>query len=334
MLLVLFFLQTIITIDKPISDAKYELKLDFEIKRGLFYSKTHSDLSPNGELIVVDRGNKKVRVFNRKGEIVHSFGSEGNGPGEFNSPAGIEAGKHLFYVQDYMKKFIYNYNYELVAEMHVKFSDPRSTLLIAGEFYFLSGNFKNYKKLNIDGAISKLVNLNVKEYDTGAPENSVWMYRYPHHFQPIKNGIVGKYFGDYILEIRDKNFNLTHIIKKNTKAIFHNSEPKVVALGELTVAQKKKIANLKFSRQRIPAINAVIGDTKYGFLVRTTAGGTKTRDLYLDLISHKMEYLAEIKTVFKDRITQMVARNGKIVIDFKNDEIGPYVQVYDLVKVK
>ena len=44
-----------------------------------------------GNIIVGDRSNHRIQVFNSKGEFSHAFGSEGSRPGQFNRPAGVAA---------------------------------------------------------------------------------------------------------------------------------------------------------------------------------------------------------------------------------------------------
>jgi sugar lactone lactonase YvrE len=46
----------------------------------------------DGNLLVVDTGNKRVAKFSPDGEPLGSFGEEGRGPGQFNEPVGIAVG--------------------------------------------------------------------------------------------------------------------------------------------------------------------------------------------------------------------------------------------------
>jgi len=45
--------------------------------------------TPSGMLVVADRSNNRVQIFNRDGSFHHKFGSEGNRPGQFNRPASV-----------------------------------------------------------------------------------------------------------------------------------------------------------------------------------------------------------------------------------------------------
>lgn len=43
----------------------------------------------NGQIIVADRSNNRVQVFNSNGSFSHKFGTQGSGPGQFDRPAGV-----------------------------------------------------------------------------------------------------------------------------------------------------------------------------------------------------------------------------------------------------
>jgi len=45
--------------------------------------------TPSGLLVVADRSNNRVQIFNRDGSFHSKFGSEGNRPGQFNRPASV-----------------------------------------------------------------------------------------------------------------------------------------------------------------------------------------------------------------------------------------------------
>lgn len=57
---------------------------------GPFNFPTNLAIAPGGELYVADGyGNARVHVFSPAGELLHSFGAAGDGPGEFRVPHGI-----------------------------------------------------------------------------------------------------------------------------------------------------------------------------------------------------------------------------------------------------
>ena len=52
-------------------------------------------------MYVVEYGNHRVSVFTHEGTFLMSFGSEGNGPGQFKHPRAITVDKNgVFYISD------------------------------------------------------------------------------------------------------------------------------------------------------------------------------------------------------------------------------------------
>jgi DNA-binding beta-propeller fold protein YncE len=59
---------------------------------GEFFGPRAMAIDAEGNLLVVDTGNKRVAKFSLDGEPLGSFGEEGGGPGQFNEPVGIAVG--------------------------------------------------------------------------------------------------------------------------------------------------------------------------------------------------------------------------------------------------
>ncbi len=79
------------------SDTAPQLSFNLELSLGseqgedhyLFSAQTFFTIQENGEIVILDSGNKRVLIFSEKGEFILSTGSEGEGPGEFSSPSEI-----------------------------------------------------------------------------------------------------------------------------------------------------------------------------------------------------------------------------------------------------
>ena len=57
---------------------------------GPFNHPTNLALGPGGEMYVADGyGNCRVHKFSPEGELLHSWGEPGEGPGQFNLPHGV-----------------------------------------------------------------------------------------------------------------------------------------------------------------------------------------------------------------------------------------------------
>ena len=57
--------------------------------QGGFYGPRGIAVGPDGQIYVTDTGNKRVQVFNRRGDFLWEFGGGGSDPGRLNEPVGI-----------------------------------------------------------------------------------------------------------------------------------------------------------------------------------------------------------------------------------------------------
>jgi sugar lactone lactonase YvrE len=58
-------------------------------EQGRFYGPRDIVVTPFGEVLVTDTGNKRIQVFDESGTFKRSFGSEGTTPGQFREPVGL-----------------------------------------------------------------------------------------------------------------------------------------------------------------------------------------------------------------------------------------------------
>ncbi|MCK5148593.1 6-bladed beta-propeller [bacterium] len=68
--------------------------------RGLFNRPTELKVASNGKYYVLDAGDNSVKVFNNKGVFEYSFGSKGQGPGEFFRVNDLSIYNNTIYIND------------------------------------------------------------------------------------------------------------------------------------------------------------------------------------------------------------------------------------------
>jgi len=73
--------EDILVLEEELSLGKKEGEKEFMFTRGLSI-----DIDKHENIYVLDKVSAEVRVFNKKGEFLKSFGSRGQGPGEFQNP--------------------------------------------------------------------------------------------------------------------------------------------------------------------------------------------------------------------------------------------------------
>ena len=73
-----------------------------------FYGPRRIAISPDNPIYVVDQGNDRIVKFNPDGELLASWGSKGNGAGEFNDPTSVavDPATNKIYVADPRNKRI------------------------------------------------------------------------------------------------------------------------------------------------------------------------------------------------------------------------------------
>jgi hypothetical protein len=328
LLSIIFIVQTIITLDKPIAQDAFEFKLIKELRLdNEFYERTYTAIAPNGNLIVVDKGNSRIKIIDSNNKVIHVFGREGFGPNELIYPYGVYITEKNYIVNDSRHYQIYNYNNELIREIsneganlvvtdsnlmvinrgitHIKYFTHR------GEFIREASKTAEYYTKNINYSLPKFTRLPISPILT-----------------PL--GFIANYFGDYVVEIRDlENNKIKYIIKRDVREQKFYT-PKVIFQGKPTKKDKEKIAKLMVTNIERADIHSVLGNTPYGFLVRL---GSERDVLRLDLISYDLSYLALLEFYFgEDRLTYAAIQGDKLILDLKNDEIGPYVQIFELQK--
>lgn len=75
--------------------SKVNFKEEFSIGEGefdedMFAELTSLDVDGNGNIYILDRKDKKVKIFDSSGKFVKKFGKEGQGPGEMSLPVSIQ----------------------------------------------------------------------------------------------------------------------------------------------------------------------------------------------------------------------------------------------------
>jgi len=87
-------------------------KLDFEIGRAPenddFFLNHVAGIAvdPSGRIFVLDNGENEVKVFDRRGRFLNSFGREGTGPGEFTRPIALRLTNDSLVVTDGLQRRI------------------------------------------------------------------------------------------------------------------------------------------------------------------------------------------------------------------------------------
>ena len=96
---------------------------------GPLYRPTAIDVDEEGNVYVLDGGNKKIVVFSADGELVRTMGREGQGPGEFQQPRGLAVvNGTTFALVDRARMGAWDSNGELLSDQRLPKSYPHQDL--------------------------------------------------------------------------------------------------------------------------------------------------------------------------------------------------------------
>ncbi|MDQ4078134.1 MAG: TIGR03663 family protein [Chloroflexota bacterium] len=76
-------------VDDPYLAAAVELPASQIVQPGDFQVPHDVAVSPDGNLVVADSGNHRIRIVSPEGTVMREFGSSGTEPGQFNEPWGV-----------------------------------------------------------------------------------------------------------------------------------------------------------------------------------------------------------------------------------------------------
>lgn len=100
------------------ADAKGQLG----VQPGNFWGPRDLAITPDGNLLVTDTGNKRVQVFDLDGHFITMFGGDGTAPGKFKEPVGLAVDSSgNIYVADTWNQRIQKFDphYQVVAQFPV-----------------------------------------------------------------------------------------------------------------------------------------------------------------------------------------------------------------------
>lgn len=210
-------------------------------------------------IYVLDRGKCQVKVFDKHGTYIRSFGRKGQGPGEFLSPKDliVDEKNKTIHILDYGNRKIvrYHFNGTFDSELKLKKGGPLCFFMDPDRFYLVRYSFINdhgdwyYKiiKYNLDGKI-----LLQSEEFTHPKYNTVeyggLVISAPLPFEPrayftcdSKSNLYFGFSDKYKIIAFDTAFNKLKVIQKNNPELIKVSkEDKDNFINELKEALKKK----------------------------------------------------------------------------------------------
>ena len=291
-----------------------------------FYTRAVATVQ-NNQIAVYDAGNKKVHLYDNKLNEILSFGKEGNGPGEFSGQEHT-----IFMNQD--RIFVFSFNKVHLFDKkgnHVKsirnWSEPTIEVKpTKNGIFFFSSFMPNRKELqktiDNDGNVIKSVQNPI--YKEKFEENMGY-----GNIVKTKNGFALFKKDKYNVTIYDEQF------KKITKKIVRPFE-RFKADAEYfklkgNVPESELPQALSYMMQLSGGFKSDVKhlETYKDYIIAFTETESRNK-LSFDIIDKSYNIIGSQSIEFKDRLQSYKFVEDKLVFSFRNDDIGPYIKIYDV----
>lgn len=101
-------------------DIKYTKLDSYE---GCFVQRADKYSITDNYILIYDRDQGKIRLFNRDGSFIKQISRPGNGPGEYNRPNDVRISHDGEYILIHNQKVVNRYNYDGVINFHENYYD-------------------------------------------------------------------------------------------------------------------------------------------------------------------------------------------------------------------
>lgn len=296
-----------------------------------FYNKTTSTCNDRGDVITFDYGNNLVHIF-RNGRHLLEFGKSGNGPMEFADFKKISATNDRILILSINRYQIFDLDGNYINSGKMEGIGFASVISEGDLFklHFGKYRFPMYRKINIDN-LGKLTNLEINPLKN-VPQNQ-------HNNQRIRtqgllqqSNIVSMYFeGEYKLitysndmiplKIYYRSFNRIKKGKPDYSNFINRSYSKEDIqrfVNQMTSSNDDGFEN------DIKEIIGIYGDFLF---VRTSTKDFNHNNI--DIIDMKNNTYDSI-LLDDEKINDVNLFGDKLIVNGKNDEIGPYVTIYKI----
>ncbi|MCB0278209.1 MAG: hypothetical protein KDD94_01815 [Calditrichaeota bacterium] len=301
-----------------------------------YYSSVLSTVMENGNIVVLDRGNTIIYVYDQGGKELYKFGKEGSGPGEISRPMNIFSAYNQIFVQEDLKTHIYKINGEHIADVNLLIAGQQALLLennnkiFAQQLRHETGKYL-FGIMKADGSIGDFVEN--PNYNSDNDRNTRYYTSLVDYIITDK-GIYSKDKGDYKFVFSDLKFQP---VKTFTRP-FDRVERKDDEYGVVRISQgdMSKSEHAKKEAAANAALRKEMG--KYHDDIRTFVGidnqrlfievkSDNDKLMKIDVIEND-QYIDQLQIPHEGKYPQALIKNGLLLINDRNDDIGPFVTVY------
>lgn len=344
---ILFSIQEIIEInDQPSNTIQIEIEEIVTIDGGEdgFYNRIYASMTSDHRIVVYDKGNYEIKIFDLEGKELTRFGREGNGPRELSRVNLIVQEDRIYLLKsNYME--VYTSDGEFLFDTPVEYGN-RKLWLIDDKIRVYIGHKRNakikYWEYSKAGKfIHEVKNENYAEEveDEKQDMSEQMVNNIRKSFQRVRDITfdgLDRYQqyrpGSYRIEILDENYNTTHVLTNkimNKRKSSEESTQVKVSDGQGNTLQKAQNAMLaELIRLKggfdddIRQINGYFDNYLFVTHVDNDKEITDVFDENYKLVAHfnfDQEHLKSWQII-----------HGKIIASYKDPDEGLYLKVYSI----
>lgn len=299
----------------------------------LFYDQVFSTIDDQGQIYIFDHGNKVIHVYDQTGKHIRAFGKEGNGPGELNGYFESIAAANDKLILNIRRTVIFDHQGNFLAEIpRVLFDAFEATknglnyyrgIEYPSKYLIETYDFNGKLVEKVDNPNYRNNNSSADAYSNANLMNTlVQRFSKPKDFQPYKTGYIQRYAGQFKIEILDKN--------RSKQITLTRDFPSVQEIIDRNVAMGNTKGQIVTEARRIVTggikddIQQIIGSIN-GYIFLSVA--TDKDETLIDVINPNYEYIDQFK-FDGNEITAISIVDHYLILSRKNDETGPYVEIY------
>ena len=303
-----------------------------------FYDRTYASISPKGDVVVADAGNKQINVYDKNYKFVTRFGKEGNGPGEIDRIGFVKATSDRIYVSSFRRMIIFTYQGKFISEINLmEYGSSRQIVDDNGvTLYFTMGNPKfSAVFYSADGEEIKKVT-NTEYVEPKEEQRGMRMVFFGGNgYLPYNGGYINSARGEYGIEVIGSDFKVNKVYTRSFTRIPRNMDDFQFSFKAEGVTKKEQEKMRKAAQQQMMQQLGKFEDDVAGILgtvndyIFARVAHDDEEVILIDVISPDMEYYTVVELDAKDYESSRI-EEGKLIVNYKNDDDGPYVKIFDI----
>lgn len=321
----------------------------------IFYGLVMIAVDKEGNIFILDGGNHRIQKFDKNGKYLQTIGREGQGPGEFEDPAGmaLDSAEDNIYIYDRYKLHIFDRNGKFkqvvkLPKFTYQFGITKDGNIIMNiSSSSRRGNTDDIALVSPEGEIIKKIasfssqlRPNIKGHILSNP------YSHRLHFYPTSDwfGIYG-HSSEYKLFVLNSSGHEVCIIEKDEASEPISKKEKERLIDRCMKIQKKFPQLPKLSKDDVkkayifpefkPFFDGILTDDKYRIYIhRFKSPFDEDKSEYYDLFDKEGYFICRVKLPF----SAILIRNGLIYTGGRDPEthytkfVRYKIKNYDILK--